>query len=118
MWWLSDDPLLPQGARELIAKESTVAFVSAATAWEIAIKKAAGKFRAPGDLEGALGASQFEILPVTIPHALAAGRLPKHHEDPFDRMLVAQAALEGMRLYHGGASDRAYSWGRLHSGPR
>ena len=98
LWWLSDDPSLPKAARELIAKESTLAFVSAATAWEIAIKTAAGKLHAPSDLEGALAASQFEVLPITIPHALAAGKLPRHHEDPFDRMLVAQAALERMRL--------------------
>ena len=72
--------------------------MSAATAWEISIKKAIGKLSAPDDLESALFASQFEVLPITIPHALAAGLLPNHHDDPFDRMLVAQARHEGMRL--------------------
>lgn len=89
---------MPQAARQIITKESTFAFVSAATAWEIAIKRAAGKLRAPDDLERALAASRFEVLPISISHALAAGKLPKHHEDPFDRMLVAQAQHEGMRL--------------------
>ena len=98
LWWLSGDRSLPQSARHVIAKESNTVFVSAATAWEISIKKAIGKLSAPDDLESALFASQFEVLPITIPHALAAGLLPNHHDDPFDRMLVAQARHEGMRL--------------------
>jgi PIN domain nuclease of toxin-antitoxin system len=98
LWWLADDSCLSDTARRLIADEATVVFVSAATAWEIAIKKAAGKLEAPDDLELALNANRFEALPITIPHAQAAGRLPRHHDDPFDRMLVAQAQVEGIRL--------------------
>ena len=64
---------------------------SAATAWEISIKQALGKLEAPDDLEAALAASRFQPLPITVAHALAAGRLPRHHDDPFDRMLIAQA---------------------------
>ena len=72
--------------------------MSAASAWEIAIKKASGKLDAPDNLEEVLRTSRLEMLPISVAHALAAGRLPRHHDDPFDRMLVAQAMLEGMTL--------------------
>ena len=98
LWWLADDPCLCETARDVIADESSVLFVSAATVWEIAIKKAAGKLEAPDDLALALEVNRFKALPITIPHAEAAGRLPQRHPDPFDRMLVAQAQIERMRL--------------------
>ena len=98
LWWLANDPLLPKKALRLIADDSSAVFVSSATAWEIAIKKTAGKLTAPANLEAALEASRFEPLPIAMRHALLAGRLPRHHADPFDRMLVAQAQLEGMIL--------------------
>jgi len=63
--------------------------VSAATAWEISIKPALGELESPDAFASALAASQFQPLPITVPHALAAGRLPRHHDDPFDRMLIA-----------------------------
>jgi len=66
-------------------------FVSAATAWEISIKQALGKLEAPDDLEAALAVSRFQPLPITVAHTLVAGRLPRHHDDPFDRMLIAHA---------------------------
>jgi PIN domain nuclease of toxin-antitoxin system len=72
--------------------------VSAATAWEIAIKRALGKLRAPDDLETALQQARFDQIPINVGHALAAGGLPKHHADPFDRMLVAQAKTEGLTI--------------------
>jgi PIN domain nuclease of toxin-antitoxin system len=72
--------------------------VSAVVAWEIAIKKAAGRLQAPDDLIEALEANDFETLPVTVTHAVAAGALPPHHSDPFDRMLIAQARTEGLQL--------------------
>jgi PIN domain nuclease of toxin-antitoxin system len=98
LWWLSDDPLLPTGAREAIASPDNQVLVSAATAWEIAIKKAAGRLDAPDDLLEALEANDFVTLPITAPHALAAGALPPHHPDPFDRMLIAQARAENLTL--------------------
>jgi PIN domain nuclease of toxin-antitoxin system len=97
LWWLADDPSLPAAARGAIADEPEV-FVSAASAWEIAIKRALGKLDAPDDLEGAVGASGFLQLPVKFDHAATAGVLPRHHEDPFDRMLVAQARCESLTL--------------------
>ncbi|MHB1444597.1 MAG: type II toxin-antitoxin system VapC family toxin [Acidimicrobiales bacterium] len=98
LWWLSDDPLLPAVAREAIASPESEVLVSAATAWEIAIKRAAGRLDAPDDLLEAVGANDFETLPITAAHALAAGALPPHHSDPFDRMLIAQARAEGLTL--------------------
>jgi PIN domain nuclease of toxin-antitoxin system len=83
--------------------ESPVVYVSAASTWEIEIKRAIGKLEAPDDLEVALVASQFTDLPMTVAHSIEAARLPRHHDDPFDRMLVAQANTEGLTLV---TSDR------------
>jgi PIN domain nuclease of toxin-antitoxin system len=98
LWWLADSKSLSQAARSVIADGAWTIFVSAASAWEMSIKKAAGKLDTPDDLESALQANRFRPLPITLPHAIAAGALPPHHGDPFDRMLVAQAQLEGMTL--------------------
>jgi PIN domain nuclease of toxin-antitoxin system len=98
LWWLSDDPFLPQAAGEAIASPDREVLVSAATVWEIAIKKAAGRLEAPDDLLDAMGASDFETLPITAIHAVLAGELPAHHSDPFDRMLIAQARAETLTL--------------------
>jgi PIN domain nuclease of toxin-antitoxin system len=72
--------------------------VSAASAWEIAIKQALGKLDAPDDFARACESSGFELLNVDFAHASAAGALPAIHNDPFDRMLVAQAELEALTL--------------------
>jgi PIN domain nuclease of toxin-antitoxin system len=72
--------------------------VSAATAWEISIKKSLGKLAAPDDLEHQVRAGGFSPLPISIAHGVAAGQLPRHHEDPFDRMLIAQALAEGLTI--------------------
>ena len=97
LWWLADDPALSKQARTLIANEPEV-FASAASAWEIAVKRALGKLEAPEDLESALEASGIQRLPIDFEHATVAGGLPRHHDDPFDRMLVAQAQREGLTL--------------------
>lgn len=98
LWWLADDPSLPPAAGEAIASLDNTVLVSAATAWEIAIKKAAGHLDAPDDLEDALRANDLQALAMTVAHALAAGALPPHHSDPFDRMLIAQAKAEDLVL--------------------
>lgn len=98
LWWLSDDPALGDDARSAIAKELNTVMVSAASAWEISIKRALGKLDAPEDLPSALEMGDLHPLPITIHHAIAAGALPRHHDDPFDRMLVAQARLEGLTI--------------------
>jgi PIN domain nuclease of toxin-antitoxin system len=97
LWWLADDPALSKQARALIANEPEV-FASAASAWEIAIKRALGKLQAPEDLLSVLEAGGIRGLPIDFQHAAVAGALPRHHDDPFDRMLVAQAQREGLTL--------------------
>jgi PIN domain nuclease of toxin-antitoxin system len=97
LWWFADSPRLRDEARELITA-SPVVYVSAATTWEIEIKRALGKLRAPVDLEGALSASHFVPLAITVAHSIAAAKLPRHHDDPFDRMLIAQAKVETLSL--------------------
>lgn len=99
LWALDDDPSLSPAARTAITDGRNMVFVSAATAWEITIKKALGKLRAP--TEGYLQELQrhrFTPLDITTEHALAVESLPPHHADPFDRMLVAQAQVEKLTL--------------------
>lgn len=98
LWWLSDDRSLAKAARARIADPETVVFVSAVTAWEIAIKLGLGKLTAPDDLEDQVRHGGFLELPMTIADGLLAGALPHHHDDPFDRMLVAQAQRHGLSV--------------------
>lgn len=98
LWWLNNDKPFSKDAVLLIQDSSNMVFVSAATAWEISIKKALGKLEAPDDLEDALQANGFLPLPISVSHALLAGQLPQHHDDPFDRLLVAQSILEDLIL--------------------
>lgn len=92
LWWLADDPELPASTRSAIADPATDVLVSAATIWEVEIKRALGKLKAPDGLVQVITASGFGILPITGDDAERAGRLIPHHRDPYDRMLVAQAA--------------------------
>lgn len=96
LWWLARDARLGEEARSAIAAEASTVFVSAASAWEIAIKKALGKLEAPDDLEHQLARNRFEPLSISVAHTSSAGALPAHHDDPFDRMLVAQAMTEDL----------------------
>ena len=98
VWWAAADRRLREEARAAIAAPEATVAVSAASAWEIAIKRTTGKLRAPNDVEAQIARHRFSPLPITIAHALRAGDLPLHHADPFDRMLVAQAQAEGMTI--------------------
>jgi PIN domain nuclease of toxin-antitoxin system len=99
LWWLGDDPTLSRGAREAIADPDALVHVSAASVWECAIKATLGKLDLGGaDLAAEIPVNGFEELPISARHALTAGALPRHHDDPFDRMLVAQARLEELVL--------------------
>ncbi|MBW1800701.1 MAG: type II toxin-antitoxin system VapC family toxin [Deltaproteobacteria bacterium] len=97
LWWRANNPLLQEAAGSAIA-DAGVVFVSAATAWEAAIKSSLGRLKLPASVESGVEDSGFEKLPITFSHAEAAAALPPHHHDPFDRMLVAQAAAEGLTL--------------------
>jgi len=94
LWTLIQPDRLVDEARTALTDPANDVVFSVVSAWEIAIKQAAGKLDAPDDLPEALGQQGFVPLSVTLPHAILAGRLPRHHADPFDRMIVAQAVLE------------------------
>lgn len=91
LWWLADDAELATQARDAIADPFNDVLVSAATVWEIEIKRQLGKLQAPRSLAGALEPAGLGDLPITTRDAERAAWLPDHHRDPFDRMLVAQA---------------------------
>lgn len=93
LWWLAGRRLA-EPARAAIADPGNEVAVSAVSAWEISIKRSLGKLAAPDDLEDQLQAGGFSQMPIEVRHALYAGSLPRHHDDPFDRMLIAQATLE------------------------
>lgn len=97
LWWLADREL-SKAVREAIADPANDVAVSAASAWEISIKRAIGKLSAPDDLAEQIEAGGFERLPIRIDHAVLAGALPRHHDDPFDRMLLAQAKIESLTI--------------------
>ncbi len=109
LWLVVGDARLPRGARQSIADRSNDVFLSAASAWEIALKATLGRLPLPplprnwvGDAAARLG---FVALPIDLEHAFGAGTLPTHHRDPFDRMLIAQAQAEGLTIV---TVDRAF----------
>jgi PIN domain nuclease of toxin-antitoxin system len=97
-WWIGDLPELADDARAAIADPVNIVSVSTASIWELAIKRAAGRLEFDGDFREQLKANRFDVLPIRIDHALAAATLPNHHNDPFDRMLVAQAQIERLTV--------------------
>lgn len=97
MLWAAEDAIDGE-LRELIKHEADAVVVSTATVWEIEIKRALGRLEAPNDVGGLVERSGFERLAIEFDHAREAGRLPPIHSDPFDRMLIAQAQLEGLTL--------------------
>ncbi len=98
LWWLAEPTRLSVKTRSLIADRGTRVLVSAASAWEIAIKRTLGRLDCPANLEAILDEQGFEALPISIAHALEVATLPLHHADPFDRILVAQARIEGLGI--------------------
>jgi PIN domain nuclease of toxin-antitoxin system len=97
LWTLEASPEMSDELRDRIIGEFEV-FVSAASIWEISIKKASGKLKVPDDLLGSIERGGLSQLPIGYRHADLAGRLPAVHQDPFDRMLVAQAQIEKLTL--------------------
>ncbi len=99
LWWLSDDVRLPNAARQWIAEEAQSVFVSTASLWEICLKAAKGKLRADlRQIDHEIEKGDYTYLPVEPAHVLQLSELPLHHADPFDRLLVAQAIAENLRL--------------------
>ena len=99
LWWLNDDEKLPEKAKQLIQQPENEVYVSHISLWEIQIKIKIGKLHA--DLEAIikqLPANNFVELPSRTSHIITLSRLPLHHQDPFDRMLIAQAISEPLHL--------------------
>lgn len=102
---MSQPARLDQRLQDAVASPANQVWVSVASAWEIAIKHALGRLTFPVDrFEEVLQRMGFDTLPIHIAHTIAAGRLPRHHDDPFDRMLIAQALTESLTLV---STDRA-----------
>jgi PIN domain nuclease of toxin-antitoxin system len=97
LWWVGGAPI-ERAAAERIADPESLVTVSAASAWEIAIKRSMGKLRFDADVAVEVVQNGFEPLAIGLDHAMEAGELPPHHRDPFDRMLIAQARTEGLTL--------------------
>ena len=97
LWWRLDSRRLRKDARQAIATADVV-WVSAASAWEAAIKQSLGRLVLDDPFAEMVDDSAFSALDVTFAHAARTALLPAHHTDPFDRMLVAQALVEGATL--------------------
>jgi len=107
LWWWANDRRLALTAREAIA-DAALVFVSAASAWEIAIKSALRRVRLPQSFAEGVQQSGFIELPIAFDHAAAVEFLPSHHADPFDRMLLAQAKVERLVLVTHDKNFEAY----------
>jgi PIN domain nuclease of toxin-antitoxin system len=107
IWWDSNDPRLGADARVAIRDADTV-YVSAASAWEIVIKEAVGKLEMAPRPSQAVAGSGFEMLPVTFEHVEAVANLPRHHKDPFDRLIVAVALVEDLPVVTADKKVRRY----------
>jgi PIN domain nuclease of toxin-antitoxin system len=112
LWWLDDDRRLSRRARQTIADADTAVFVSVASVWEIAIKRALGKLNDPSGaiprLPSVLADRGMRTLAIEAYHAIDAAALPRLHRDPFDRMIVAQSRIEGFPVVTNDAAIRAY----------
>ncbi len=102
LWWVLDIPRLSAGARSMLADGANEFLFSAASAYELTIKAQSGRLTLPEPADSyvpsRLVANAFEPMPIELAHAMRAGMLPSIHRDPFDRMLVAQAQIEGLPI--------------------
>ena len=108
LWFLAGDERLSRKARETMSEENAELFVSAASVWEMAIKASLGRLRLPlpvADYVAEKVRAGFQVMPIDWVHAAAVQKLPFHHRDPFDRLLIAQAQVEKLPLVSG---DRAF----------
>jgi PIN domain nuclease of toxin-antitoxin system len=108
LWWCADDPRLGEVEREAVGDGKNEVFLSSASVWEMAIKQALGRLEVPERPSMATARMGIAPLPVAFAHAEATLSLPSLHRDPFDRMLVAQARIEGLTLVTTDPLVRAY----------
>lgn len=102
LWWITNDPRLTTRVLQFVRDPTHSIFLSAASGWEIAIKAGIGKLNLSDDLDAFIDEqvtlNHIDVLPVQMSHALFVRKLPGHHRDPFDRLLIAQSLIEGMPL--------------------
>ncbi|HVA13956.1 MAG TPA: type II toxin-antitoxin system VapC family toxin [Stellaceae bacterium] len=108
LWWMANSSRLTREARAEISDPQNQVLFSIASAWEISIKRSLGKLRAPENLAEALASESFDLLGIGLAHIEALDRLDHHHRDPFDRILIAQAGVERVKLVSGDAIFRRY----------
>lgn len=108
IWVFSAPRLLSAQARDVISAGENEVFVSVISPWEVAIKRSKRRLPAPDDLSDSVDAHRFQLLPVLLRHTQAIDSLPNHHGDPFDRMLVAQAIIDGLTLVTSDRTLRRY----------
>lgn len=106
LWHVLDDPRLGPAPTAAIEAADAEVLVSLASLWEIAIKSSLGKLQAPDDLPARTEQLGFELLPITVEHLWRVRDLPLHHRDPFDRLMIAQAQIEGLPIV---TADPAFS---------
>jgi len=106
LWWLDDNRALAQGTKDRIADGANQVLVSAASVWEIIIKRSINKLVIPNDFFEML--DPFQRLAITHKHALAVGALPAYHKDPFDRLFIAQCIVEGLILVTSDSNIKRY----------
>jgi len=102
LWWITDDQRLSPHAHEIMEDGKNELLFSAVSAWEMAIKIQLGRLSLPGEPEvyipDQLRQNAMHVLPIQVAHALQVANLPRHHRDPFDRLLVAQAQVEAVPI--------------------
>jgi PIN domain nuclease of toxin-antitoxin system len=108
LWFLSADARLGANAKRHLTDDSNPILLSAAVVWEVAIKRALGKLAVADDYLSLLLGAGVQPLAISVDHAAAVEGLPQHHRDPFDRILVAQADVEGAALVSGDDALRPY----------
>ena len=117
LWWILEDPALTQEARKTIAETGNTILVSAASAWELAIKFRLGKLPRSADLVSnfriEVEREGFQLLPISAEHGIRAGLLPGPHKDPFDRMLIAQSQAENVAIISNDGIFESYGVRRL-----
>jgi PIN domain nuclease of toxin-antitoxin system len=106
LWWRDGSSRLPARVRHEISDEANDIVVSIASLWEISIKRGLGKLRFAEDFEEVIADEEFELLSVTYAHLRALDGLPRHHGDPFDRLLIAQSIAENVPVV---TSDKAFA---------
>jgi PIN domain nuclease of toxin-antitoxin system len=117
LWWILNDPALTDVAHEVISENSDSILISAASAWELAIKFRLGRLPKAADLisnfSNAVENEGFQLLPISTEHGIRAGLLPGLHKDPFDRMLIAQSQAENAPIISNDAVFDSYGVRRL-----